>query len=265
MPIKKEIKNINIHNSKVHLEILYPKNLQSFDTYFIFLHEALGSIKQWKDFPQLVVQTTGIPALVYDRFGHGESDTFIKKRDNQYLHFEAIEILPQILAKLNIKQTILFGHSDGGSISLLYAANYPHCVKAVIVEAAHVFVEEFQYEGIKLAGKAFIEKNLRERLFKYHKHKTEDLFYAWYDIWLSEKFKNWNIVNELCTINCPTLVIQGKEDEFGSIKQVEAIVNEVSGYSEKLWIEDCSHIPHLEKKEEIVHKIVRFIQQNLDK
>ena len=164
-----------------------------------------------------------------------------------------------MLTELSIKQPILFGHSDGGSIALLAAAKYPDRIKAVLSEAAHVFVEEITLEGIQEAMVAYHTTNLKARLEKYHGDNTDILFRAWTQTWTREDFRSWNIESFLPAITCPVLVLQGINDEFGSLAQVNSILNNVSGSVDKALIEGSGHTPHKETSEETLAVATGFI------
>lgn len=222
----------------------------------VFLHDALGSIAQWQSFPQLVAEHLRRNAVIYERVGHGGSSAFSQTRDQEYLHREALEVLPQLLKDLKIERPILIGHSDGGSIALIYAAYHP--TSLVISMAAHILVEEITLEGIRQAAnqRSFLESKLK----KYHGDKTPDLFQAWAKIWLSSTFTTWNIQKEIQGIACPVLVIQGEDDPYGSAKQVEGIVEALPlGQVIPFWIEAGKHMPHLEVPEQLAQKIQEFV------
>ncbi len=225
----------------------------------VFLHEGLGSIGQWRDVPLLVSGQTGLPALVYDRWGHGGSEPLDRPREVRYLHDEALTSLPEILKQLDTEKAILIGHSDGGSIALIFASVYPEKAVGVITEAAHVFVEERTLTGLREALRIFETTNLRDRLSHYHGDKTETLFRGWADIWLSASFRRWNIEEYLPGIRSPLLAIQGEKDEYGSTAQVDAIVRQVSGPATGLIIPGCGHIPHHQARERVLSEMIRFI------
>lgn len=225
----------------------------------VFLHEGLGSIPQWRDFPAGLVNATGLPALVYERCGHGGSDPLTLPRTVNYLHEEALESLPEILEQCGMKDAILIGHNDGGSIALIFAAEHPHLARAVVTLAAHVFVEEETIKGIREAVKAFETSGLKKRLARHHGVKTEALFRAWCDTWLSPEFRVWNIETYLPKIRCPLLVIQGKDDEYATAAQVEAIARQVSGPVETLMIPGCAHVPHQQARELVLKEMAKFI------
>lgn len=225
----------------------------------VFLHESFGCIKHWKSFPERLAEAAECNVLVYDRQGYGASDPFATdKRDNDYLEKEAV-VLNEILEQFQIDNAILFGHSDGGSIALIGAAKFPKKIKAVITEGAHVFVESITRTGIENAVEIYKKGMLRDKLWAYHGEKTDLVFRLWAETWLSETFKNWDIERFLPKIVCPVLAIQGKKDEYGSLRQIESIVSNVSGNAFR-FLPDAGHTPHREKQEETIKEVVRFIQ-----
>lgn len=226
----------------------------------IFLHESLGCIELWKNFPVKLAKAAECNVLVYDRQGYGKSDPFNNvKRNKNYLETEA-DFLKLLIDKLGIKNTVLFGHSDGGTIALLTAAEYPEIISAVITEGAHVFVEEITLNGIRQAVENYRNSNLNEKLAKYHGDKSEAVFNEWTDIWLSDEFRDWNIEKYLSKIKCPALIIQGEEDEYGSLKQVDAVINQSSGITYKLIVADSGHSPHIDAEELVIKKCSEFIK-----
>lgn len=226
----------------------------------VFLHDSLGCTVLWRDFPQQLAHQTGCAYLVYDRQGYGQSDPFGEQpRQQDYMEKEA-DVLAALLQKLNIEKAVLFGHSDGGTIALLTAAKYPERVIAVATEGAHVFVEEITLAGIRAAVESYQNSNLPEKLAKYHGSKTDSVFWAWAATWLSEMYRNWNIEHFLPQIQCPVLVIQGENDEFGTLAQVEAIVSQVSGKSQKILIPSIGHSPHKEAPETTITAVAAFLQ-----
>lgn len=213
----------------------------------VFLHEGLGSVGQWHDFPEQLCRRTGCPGLVYDRLGHGGSSPLQAPRTIAYLHDCALVELPQVLASLIPGQRfILVGHSDGGSISLIFAAEKPPLLLGVVAVAAHVFVEQCSIDGIKKAMAAYDQGKLRRALVRRHGEKTEALFRAWADTWTSPWFADWDIEGLLPSIQAPVLALQGRDDQYGTTAQVEAIVGNSGGPATPLLLEDCGHAPHLE-------------------
>lgn len=231
----------------------------------IFLHDSLGCIKLWRNFPQKLSEMTGCNSLVYDRLGYGQSENMqTHKRPINYLELEA-DILNELITRLELENVILFGHSDGGSIALIMASKYPTKIKAIISEAAHIFVDNLTLSGIYNAIEAFNTTNLRERLIKYHgSEKVDNVFKAWTETWTSEEYKNWNIESFLPNINCPILVIQGEKDEYGTEKQVDGIVNKVSGKTTKLYLTGLSHTPHKDDPEQILKHTTKYILNTID-
>lgn len=180
------------------------------------------------------------------------------ERPTNYMELEA-DVLAELLEFLEIEEALLFGHSDGGTIALLTASKYPEKVKAVIAEAAHIFVEDITLQGIYKAITAYKTTNLPQRLEKYHGDKTETLFKAWTETWTRADYKNWNIESKLAAIRCPLLFIQGEADEYGSLQQVEKTLNQVSGKAKKFIIPEIGHTPHKEIPELVLEKCTQFI------
>ena len=223
----------------------------------VFLHEGLGSIRQWRDFPQRVASATGCAALGYARYGHGQSDVLQEPRTPAYMHDEALRSLPELLATLQIVAPVLVGHSDGASIALIYAGA-GHAVRGLVLEAPHVFVEEYGLEGIRAATRAFESTDLLQRLGRYHRD-AKRMFRGWSDVWLSPEFREWNIEASLPGICCPVLAIQGADDEYGTMAQLEAIARQVHGPCELLKLAGCGHTPHREQPDVTLAVVQRFI------
>ncbi|CAM1372844.1 alpha/beta fold hydrolase [Tenacibaculum xiamenense] len=229
----------------------------------IFLHDSLGCIKLWRDFPFKLGELTKCNVLVYDRQGYGESCGFsYSKRNNYYMEQEA-DILSELLDFWQIDDAILFGHSDGGSIALITAGKYPEKIRGVIAEGAHIFVEDITIKGIEEAIQLYKTTNLKSRLEKYHGAKTNEMFWAWAFTWTTKEFRNWNIEEFLKDIQCPSLIIQGGEDEYGTLKQVTEIVRQTKGESTQLVLSGVKHTPHKEVPEIIFERVSRFIDQKM--
>jgi pimeloyl-ACP methyl ester carboxylesterase len=229
--------------------------------YLVFLHEGLGCGAMWKDFPALLCKKTGNPGLIYDRLGYGKSSPLIHTRTIHYMHEYALLELPRLLETvLPDTPFILIGHSDGGSISLIYGAERPSFLKGIITEAAHVFVDPETIAGIRSTDVAWKEGKLKG-LSKYHGDKTEPIFMAWSVTWLTTWFKYWNIEYLLPSIEVPLLVIQGTDDQYGSVDQVNSIVSKSSSSAQLEMVENCSHVPHLEAKPIILELMSDFVVQ----
>ncbi len=214
----------------------------------------------WKDFPRRLCEITGCPGLLYDRLGYGLSDALQQSRKTDYLHRYALEELPLVLthALPSGQPYIVIGHSDGGSIALLHAAQQPPGLRAIVTEAAHVFVETLTLDGIRVAEQAYADGKLRG-LTRYHGDKTEQIFKAWSDTWLTPDFAKWNIEEVLPSIACPALILQGIDDQYGTRRQVDAIVAGVPGARMQL-LEQCGHTPHQEQAAAILELMDTFIR-----
>ncbi len=226
----------------------------------VFLHDALGSIPQWKNFPEQVAMASGLDALIYERRGHGRSSPLAEKRGLDYLHRQAFYTLPRLLRSLDIKRPLLIGHSDGGTIALLYASR--HKAEMLIAIAAHVLLEEITLRGVEQA-RLYKREKMIAKLQKYHGEKTEALFDAWADTWLDSDFSNWNIIEDIKSITCPVLAIQGTADQYGSEKQMQTILNALGKRGSALWIEKGGHFPHLRQMDLLTKVINNFILSRL--
>jgi pimeloyl-ACP methyl ester carboxylesterase len=243
----------------VRLEIETIPPLRNEAATIVFLHEGLGSPGQWRDFPRRVAQATGCGALIYARRGHGQSDALAAAREPDFMHLEALEVLPGLLVQLGIERPVLFGQSDGASIAIIYAGHgYP--ARGLIVEAPHVFVEDRSIEGIEAARRAYIESGLREKLARHHAD-VDGAFWAWNDIWLHPDFRAWNIEGCLGGIRCPVLAIHGEDDGYGTVAQVDAVASKVSGEVTLLKLARCGHAAHRERFERTLEATVRFVSQ----
>jgi pimeloyl-ACP methyl ester carboxylesterase len=223
----------------------------------VFLHEGLGSIAQWRGFPELLAERTGCGAVVYSRYGHGNSAQLDGPRDVDYMHHEGEVVLPALLAQLDIVRPVLFGHSDGGSIALLFAGAYPDAARALILEAPHVFVEDISVASIAQAKTTFASSDLGVKLGRYHADAAAT-FRGWNDIWLDPRFRAWNIEASLPAIRIPVLVIQGEDDEYGTFAQVEAIAASVS-HTETLLLKQCGHAPHRDQRDVVLERAAAFV------
>lgn len=230
----------------------------------VFLHEGLGCLTMWRDFPAKLAAATGCGALVYSRLGYGRSDPCSLPRPVRFMHDEGLQILPALLALVDIRECILIGHSDGGSIAIIYAGGTTaDPLRGVISEAPHVFCEEISVRSIQKAREAYEGGNLRQKLEKYHGANTDCAFWGWNRAWLHPDFVNWNLEEYLPRIKVPMLVIQGENDEYGTPAQVEAIARQVGAGAEVLMVSNCGHSPHREKEAETCQAMARFIARVL--
>jgi len=225
----------------------------------VFLHEGLGSVSHWKDFPPRIALDTGCSVTVYSRYGCGNSDVLTEDRAVTYMHEEALSVLPELLACLHIENPILIGHSDGASIALIHAGGHGH-VRGLVLLAPHVFVEDLSVASISDAKTKFETTNLPEKLARHHRDAART-FWGWNRIWLHPDFRSWNIEEYLPRITCPILVIQGLDDQYGTVAQVKAIAQQAGGPVEVLPLEECKHSPQRDQMDATLAAIARFVRR----
>ncbi len=211
----------------------------------VMLHEGLGCVALWKDFPERIAQATGWGVLVYSRAGYGGSDPVSLPRPLDYMHTEGLEVLPGVLDTAEVRQAVLLGHSDGASIAIVNAGGVrdPRVIGAVLL-APHVFNESVTVESIRQAREAYLEGGLRRGLTRYHGANVDTAFWGWNRAWLDPGFLEWNIEEYLPDIEVPLLLIQGRQDPYGSAAQIEAIQRQAGSEVRVAWLDDCGHSPH---------------------
>ena len=231
----------------------------------VFLHEGLGSISQWKDLPHSLGKKTGCGVLVYDRFGYGGSACLAAphQRPNDFMQREASTTVPDLLNTFGIKHAILYGHSDGGTIALLAAAEGDTRILGVVSESAHLFVEPDSIDSIRSIRSQWETTDLRERLRRHHGDNVDGAFLGWSNLWLNPDFASFDIRGKLKNITCPVLAIQGTDDVYGTLAQVDAIKKSVSGDVETLILPDCGHSPHVEARTVVMDHVSEFLLTNL--
>ena len=234
-------------------------------TSLVFLHEGLGSISQWKGLPHSLGEKTGYGVLVYDRFGYGGSACLAAphQRPNDFMQREARTTVPDLLDTFGIKNAILYGHSDGGTIALLAAAQKDTRIRGVVSEAAHLFVEPEGIDSISFIRSQWETTDLRERLRQHHGNNVDGAFLGWSNMWLNSAFASFDIRSKLKNITCPVLAIQGTDDMYGTLTQVDAIKESVSGIVETLILPNCGHSPHVEARTVVVDHVSEFLLTNL--
>ena len=229
----------------------------------IFLHEGLGSVSMWKDFPQKLSRQTGFGALVYSRFGYGKSEKYELPLSLNFMHQEGLEVLPEIIARCRIQQYVLVGHSDGASIALIHAgSDSSDKLLGIVNEAPHVFCESLTISSIEKLRENFNSGNLRERLKKHHKN-INLTFNGWADVWLDDEFTKWNIESSLPRIKVPQLIIQGNDDEYGTLAQVEAISRQSGGIVKTCFMDNFAHSPHLDQQSKTLQVMTEFVRNLL--
>jgi pimeloyl-ACP methyl ester carboxylesterase len=249
----------------------------------VFLHEGLGCVAMWRDFPARVAEQTGCGTLVYSRAGYGKSDPIELPRPVTFMHEEALAILPQLLDAFSIRAAILVGHSDGASISIIHAGGTgdPR-VRGLILEAPHVFVEEIGLESIRAIAEQYQTQSagrmpahrpqdagapmapmgasvLRQRLARHHGQNVDATFWGWNDVWLNPEFESWSIEEYLPKISVPVLLIQGEDDQYGTREQIRRIEAGCNGAVRTVLLSKCGHSPHLDQPERTVEAMKEFV------
>jgi pimeloyl-ACP methyl ester carboxylesterase len=225
----------------------------------VFLHEGLGSVSMWRDFPDRLAERTGCGALIYSRAGYGNSDPAPLPKPVRFMHDEA-EILREVLAQVKIREHILVGHSDGASIALIYSGSQPAAgLRGLILEAPHVFPELHGLASISKIGEQYLTTGLRDRLARHHGANVDIAFRGWHEVWLHPEFRAWNIEESLPRIMVPILILQGEDDEYGTWKQVEAIERQAGGPVDAVGLANCGHSPHREQPEKALQAMAEFV------
>lgn len=226
----------------------------------VMLHEGLGSVSLWKDFPQRLADTTRRRVLAYSRYGYGASEPLTGPRGVDFMHVEALETLPELLDRLSVRDPVLFGHSDGASIALIHAARSRCSVSALIALAPHVFVERYALENIAAARVEFLDGDMRERLARRHED-VESAFWGWNDIWLNPAFASWNIEALLPDVRCRVLAVQGLDDEYGTLEQLDRIARRMGpGQLSRIELADCGHSPHRDQPDAVLAETAVFLR-----
>jgi pimeloyl-ACP methyl ester carboxylesterase len=230
----------------------------------VFLHEGLGSLSMWRDFPQKLCAALACRGLVYSRPGYGHSTPRAPDEvwGPDFMHRQAYEVLPALLAALGVDAAAnppwLLGHSDGGSIALLYAARFPDRVAGTVVLAPHIMVEALSVSSIAATRAAYLETDLRQRLARHHAD-PDSAFWGWNKIWLDPAFRSWSIEETIRTISCPLLAVQGLDDDYGTLAQIHGIA-QVLPQTELLELADCGHSPHRDQPAQLISRIEQFFK-----
>ena len=244
-----------------NIECLKVQGSKHPDWLMVLLHEGLGSVALWRDFPRSLAETTGCSVFAYSRLGYGKSATIALPRPLDYMQREAKDFLPKVIEKQQEKNIILLGHSDGGSIAAVYAGSNPDPrVQSLILLAPHFFVEPISVKAIENTKREYEQGNLAKRLEKYHGENTEVAFRGWCDSWLHPEFRQWNIENFIDKIKVPTLFLQGWQDAYGTARQAESFTDKASCETTIQILTDCGHHPFLEQKDKTLGAITSFLK-----
>jgi pimeloyl-ACP methyl ester carboxylesterase len=256
---KIEFAEISWRGSPLRMEYQWVGAARSAYPVIVFLHEGLGSAALWKDFPDTFCTAHGFTGLVFSRYGYGRSTPrpAQERWPVSFMHAQAHEVLPAFFTCLGLEKPWLFGHSDGGSIALLYAARFPDAVTGIVVVAPHIFVEDLTIRSIEQARQTYRSTDLRSRLARYHSD-PDSAFWGWNDIWLDPAFRAWNIEQHLPRITCPVLAIQGEDDEYGTLEQIYGIKRHAQ-QTRLLVLPRCGHSPHWDQPEALNQEVARFI------
>ncbi|HMS79844.1 MAG TPA: alpha/beta hydrolase [Burkholderiaceae bacterium] len=232
----------------------------------VFLHEGLGSLSAWRDFPARLCEAAGVRGIVFSRPGYGRSTPRAphERWAPDFMHRQALEVLPPLLAALGVDAQAdppwLFGHSDGGSIALIHAARRPARVAGLVVVAPHILVEDVSIASIERARDAYATGELRRGLARHH-DDPDSAFGGWCGAWLDPAFRDWSIEAELASIRCPVLAVQGLDDEYGTLEQVRGIARRVPG-TELLELPGCGHSPHRDRPDALIGAVARFVRSH---
>lgn len=250
-----------LHVNGKRIEVVWYGPSPSEAPTLVFLHEGLGCVSMWRDFPRKLAAATGCGALVYSRFGYGRSAACDLPRPIEFMHVEGLQVLPELLDVAGIHDCILVGHSDGGSIALIYAGGTPAVpLRGVITEAPHIFREDVCESAIREVTQIYRTGDLRQRLQKYHAENVDCAFWGWADTWLQADFGGWNLEEYLASIHVPLLVIQGEDDEYG-MAAVDVIPRQAGAGAEVLLLPKCGHAPHREQADITLAAMARFIHK----
>jgi pimeloyl-ACP methyl ester carboxylesterase len=230
----------------------------------VFLHEGLGSVSAWRGFPEALAQSVGCGALVYSRLGYGASDRASRPWPVRFMHEEA-QTLPRVLRRLGVREFVLVGHSDGASIALILAGSGGAAIPplGLLLEAPHVFVEPVCLESIRAAKVSFEGGELRHALARHHATDVDSTFGGWSDVWLDPEFQEWNIRDLLPRITAPVLAIQGEQDPYGTLAQVESVAAGCGGFVELDVFPDCGHSPHRDRPEATLAVMAGFLRREV--
>jgi len=254
--------SLRLPEGRLEAVLLRPGETDSGRAPVVFLHDALGAISLWRDFPERLCSATRRDGLVYDRLGYGRSDPWPVSPGLDFFDVESGQSLPEVLRQAGIERPVLFGHSDGASIALLFAAAFPDVPAAVVAVAGHVFIEEETVAGVEEAAIAWRTTDLPARLARHHGEKAGAVFRFWSETWRDPAFRGFSAVEAIRPLRCPLLVLQGAKDEYASSAQVEAIASAVAGPVRAVLLPGLGHFPHREDPERVIAETARFLEEH---
>lgn len=254
-----EFAEIKWRNNDLKMEYQWVGVRHSERPVVVFLHEGLGSIALWKDFPEKFCLENGLTGLVFSRYGYGQSTPRPPEErwPVSFMHAQAHEVLPVFFSHLGLIRPWLFGHSDGASIALLYASRHSENLSGLVIVAPHIFVEDITIDSIRTARDGYLNQDLRSKISRYHAD-VDSAFWGWNDVWLDPAFRAWNIENELATIICPILAIQGEDDEYGTLEQINGIQRKLPA-TQIAVLPQCGHSPHRDQPQALSREAAHFI------
>jgi pimeloyl-ACP methyl ester carboxylesterase len=230
----------------------------------VLLHDSLGSVEQWRDFPSALAEATARQVVAYDRLGFGKSTARIDRPTVDFIREEAETFFPALCRALGLTRFVLFGHSVGGAMALVIAGAGSEACEAVVTEAAQAFVEPRTLTGIRAAKASFSNPEQFERIARWHGEKSRWVLEAWTEVWLSPEFSSWSLDRHLGNVTCPVLAIQGDRDEYGSLAFPRRITSQVKGPSVMAILNDCGHVPHRERQDEVLRCVSDFLARHAE-
>jgi len=256
--MQKEDYRLAINDFKIQIRELNALNSKEIPIFL--LHDSLGCITTWKDFPNKLAKITGSRVIIYDRKGYGKSTPYTSdySRNTDYMEDEA-DVLLQIADQLSIPFFTLIGHSDGATIALIAASKYPNRINKTVVIGPHIYVEDITLKGIRDAKNAYESTDLKQKLEKHHGANTSNLVRVWLDIWLSQRFRNWNIKEQIKSITHPVLCIQGDKDEYGTEQQVRDIQDHIDAACQVVILPNLGHTPYKENPTVVIKLLTSFL------
>ena len=225
----------------------------------VLLHDSLGCVALWRDFPMRLAQASGRRVIAYDRLGFGRSSAYPGLLPASFVQDEALGSFQELCQKLKLNQFVVLGHSVGGGMAVGCAAVHQEACQGLITESAQAFVDAATLDGIRAAERQFAEPGQLERLQKYHGDKADWVLRAWIDTWLSDAFSQWNLDEQLSHVRCPLLSLHGDRDEYGSPLHPERITAQASGPASLQILADCGHVPHREYPDTVLAAVCTFL------